>query len=462
LIPESPQYFALAKEDVPTIRLAPLPLPVPLGFSRKDELPSSFALLSISFREDPKGKQIADWLASYPPNIVSGVNIEGLILKARLLQGLGDDKEVFTGSILKSLSTSTQGEILNHMINLSKTMSTSAALAKAVSSGGPGEEESENEVTGAIRLQTLKEIDRGVCVVAESIEEGILLDSNTDLSVAQDDHVVEVCGANTAISLRQRLVSSAVVSEQLELPRRSIVWNRAFKRGSRHIQSRFRVGEIGGHPIIAETFSYEASTYDTESEGLSSTQLQQLKKMAAQLCHPKSENFHILPGLGFIHEKSTRSFSLLFELDTALRHGQCKNSVCFTTLSDYMSKQRRVPLGDRIQLAFTLAKAIENFHKVGWVHKSFKSSNVILLSQDQRTEDVAKLTVNLHHPWVFGFGYSRPEDGETDLKTDYSPENNAYMHPERWRKPLAKFSKAHDVYSLVSNSSALCKLFFSD
>ncbi|CAN9181102.1 unnamed protein product [Alternaria alternata] len=445
---ESPQYFPLAKDDLPTIRLAPLPSPVPAGFARKHEPPSSFALLSISFREDPKGKQLADWLASYPPNIVSSVSIEGLVLKARLLQGLGADKDIFTGSILGSLSNSTQGEILAQIKSLSHTMSTSDCLAQAIASDRLGAGNPGDQLADMVKAKTLSDIDQKVCALAETIEDGILLETDINLSCAEDDQIVAVCGADKTISLRQRLISSSFISEQLELPRRSIVWASSLRRGSRNTQSRLRIGRVNGHAIIAETFKYELLAHDVEAEGPLPNQLQQLKKMAAQLCHPKSNNFHILPGLGYIHEQSANSFSLLFDLATAIDSDQDKTGASFVTLLDHMSKQKRVPLGHRIRLAFALAEAMENFHKVGWVHKSFKSNNVVLFPKSPKRENSDEPMVDVDHPWLFGFEYSRPEDAETDLKTNYSAETNAYMHPERWGKPLARFSKAHDVYSL--------------
>lgn len=445
---ESPQYFTLANNDAPTIRLAPLPLPVPAGFSRKHELPSSFALLSISFREDPKAQQIADWLKSYPQNIVSDVSIESLILKARLLQGLTGDGQILTGSILGSLSASAQAEILDRIAKLSNAMLTSAFLAQTAPSSKTESGKLTEEVAGDIKLESLKDIDKSVCALTESIEEGVLLDPNIDLSIAQDDQIIAACGVDKAISLRQRLLSSSIISEQLELPRGSIVWDRSSNRGPRDMQSKFRIGKIQNHPVIAEIFEYELLTDNTESQEPSPTQLQQLKKMTTQLCHPKRTSFHILPGLGYIHERSAKSFSLVFELDMSFDSSQAKGGVSFATLSDYMSKQKRVPLGSRIQLAFTLAEAIENFHKVGWVHKLFKSSNVVFFYQKPESGNVNVPRVDIHRPWLFGFEYSRPEDAETALKTDYSVENNVYMHPERWGRPLAKFSKAHDVYSL--------------
>jgi hypothetical protein len=450
IIQESPQYFTLAKTDAPTIRLAPLPLPVPAGFSRKHEIPSSFALLSISFRDDPKAQQIADWLGSYAPDIVSNVNIEGLILKARLLQGLTKDDRILTGSILGELSAQAQTEILGRIAKLSSAMSTGAVLAHNATSTSSSSEESMKKMDTMMKSKILEDIDQSVNALTEGIEEGVLLDPNIDLSTAQDDRIISACGVDQTISLRQSLLNSSTISEQLELPRGSMVWDRSSKRGLQNAQSKFRMGRMYDQPVIVEVFKYDMLVVNTDSQELSPNQLQQLKKMSAQLCHPKRTSFHILPGLGYIHERSAKRFSLVFELEMPVDSSETSSSVSFISLSDHISKQKRASLGSRIKLAFALAEAIENFHRVGWVHKAFKSSNVMFFYQKADSSDAIPPKVEIYHPWLFGFEYSRPEDDETARNSDYSEENNVYMHPDRWGRPLVKFSKAHDVYSLVS------------
>lgn len=126
-------------------------------------------------------------------------------------------------------------------------------------------------------------------------------------------------------------------------------------------------------------------------------------------------------------------------------------------LLDLYKSQSRMPLGHRICLAHALAVALENFHRVGWVHKEIRSSNIFFIPGDQstvipgsaRTPSALAGSINLSTPWLFGFEYARSEDAGTKLEEDHNLTNNLYRHPFRWGRPRAKFTKAHDVYSLV-------------
>ncbi|KAF1353282.1 hypothetical protein BDV97DRAFT_396124 [Delphinella strobiligena] len=125
-------------------------------------------------------------------------------------------------------------------------------------------------------------------------------------------------------------------------------------------------------------------------------------------------------------------------------------------LLDLYKSQSRMPLGHRICLAHALAVALENFHRVGWVHKEIRSSNIFFIPGDQstvipgsaRTPSALAGSINLSTPWLFGFEYARSEDAGTKLEEDHNLTNNLYRHPFRWGRPRAKFTKAHDVYSL--------------
>lgn len=449
---ESPAYFTLAKEDLPTIRLAPLAAKIAPGFAQKPPPASSFALLSVSFTEDPTAHQLANWLKSYPPNTVSGVNIEALILRARFLEGLNEKHHPLQGSILGEVSPSAQAEIINRVSELSKVMMRSKILTQT--------EVALADTSGDLKAATLQSLNSKVADVSESVEKGILLDSNIDLTAAQDDSVVAACEVDQAISLRQRLLSSSSIPDRLDLPRGLITWD---KRGKGDGQSRLRTGIIEGRPIVAEIFNYQHLT-EANSNEPPPPMMMQFRKMVAQLCHPKQENFHILPCLGYTHAWSGKTLSLIFEVaggpwdsfDTQI--SQMNSSETSTRkpgaplmLSKYMSKQKRVPLGVRVKLAASLAKALESFHKVGWVHKSLKSDNIVFLPTDAD----ADATTLFDRPWLFGFEYSRAEVDGTLLHEDHSLSNNAYRHPERWGKPLSKFKKSHDIYSLVSTKLPL-------
>jgi serine/threonine protein kinase len=179
--------------------------------------------------------------------------------------------------------------------------------------------------------------------------------------------------------------------------------------------------------------------------------------MVTQLSQPKRTNFHILPCIGYFQERFATQFSVVFQLEERF----VKDSE--STLISLYSSIKRVSLGERVRLAYEIAVAVGNLHRVGWLHKELKSENILFFKIlprggiEESTSPAFKSSpsINFGLPWLFGFEYSRQEDANTYLESDYSPENNAYRHPERWGKPMVKFERSHDVYSLVRFSSSL-------
>lgn len=126
-------------------------------------------------------------------------------------------------------------------------------------------------------------------------------------------------------------------------------------------------------------------------------------------------------------------------------------------------RERIVSLGHRIRLAWALATATEHFHRVGWVHKGIRSSN-IAFSPETETKRPTPVVLDqsvdwqmsgsssfvgpfdMSRPFLFGFEYSRPECAGTNMGEDDSLQNNLYRHPDRWWRPAEVFETHHDVY----------------
>jgi len=119
-----------------------------------------------------------------------------------------------------------------------------------------------------------------------------------------------------------------------------------------------------------------------------------------------------------------------------------------------------------MEIAKILTTTYFRLHSVGWLHKSFRSENVLLFeSKDGNSYD-------LHTPYVCGFDFSR-QDSPTEL-TENVPstlierhqdhELSLYRHPDLQVNKLARvtnktddgthevnsfrFRKAYDLYSL--------------
>ena len=444
-----PVLFSLSKEDQPSIILKPRP---PHGFARKERPASSYLLLSVSLEDDPKGSQIATWLKSFPPKAVKGVDIEALVMQARRLEYLKDPELYFPGRILGKLSAPVQKEILDRCWGLSKVISDAVQITTDDSAGSLT-----NESKTLLAENAVKSIQEQVAGVCESVESGIVLDPGTDLAQALDDDVTKAVQANDTIDLRQYVLDDSPVPSTLEIAKGSVLW-----RGPRGT-SRFRYGTYSGKSVIVELYAYTLGSDDSSSLDKI---LKQIGKISGQLCRPKRPSFRILPCIGYIHVEHENKLGLVFEIDSG---DDTNNQLLPKAMSDlYGTKNKTIPLGKRALLAYTLAKAMENLHIVGWLHKNWTASNVFFspkhLSAGSTTDKEEPNNRNVEkldyiRPWIFGFGDSRHEEEDSYLNPDMTPENNAHRHPQRWQQPETKFQKAHDVYSLVPPPLSL---FFSE
>ncbi|KAF2726709.1 hypothetical protein EJ04DRAFT_452812 [Polyplosphaeria fusca] len=96
-------------------------------------------------------------------------------------------------------------------------------------------------------------------------------------------------------------------------------------------------------------------------------------------------------------------------------------------------------------MASCIAKAVEHWHTVNWVHQGICSHNIFLFTP---RESNTKTRYDFSSPFLQGFDFSRPnakpslENHVEDLKYD------VYRHPERQGPSREGHKKIHDLYSL--------------
>ncbi|OJZ83054.1 hypothetical protein ASPFODRAFT_306365 [Aspergillus luchuensis CBS 106.47] len=120
-------------------------------------------------------------------------------------------------------------------------------------------------------------------------------------------------------------------------------------------------------------------------------------------------------------------------------------------------------LEDRFAIAHCLALTILNVHGSLWLHKNIWSRGILLFeqTQDNGVELMSKLTLTttatsskggLRKPRLLAFlsdwGYARPVEGATDMRSDFEIEPNLYRHPDRQGDPNRPYSRLHDIYAL--------------
>lgn len=393
----------------------------------------------MSLSSDLTGLEIADWLKTAPPKAITAVTIEAVILRARALQHQLESNAFPPGSIFSKLPPSAQRGILRQIQELNSIMAITSETARG------GESISDNEAIS----RAYDSIHDAVSAVSSAIETPLLLDlTPDDLETALYDANTLAAGADNAIALRQSVLHMTAISDDYEIPREEVDID--------YEDSRFRLGRIKSRPIFAEFFSYDPNPKTGEPYSESD---QQVRKMTTLLCHPKRTSFHILPCLGFVHDKFRHQFGLVFETPV-----HSAPNTKFYSLSELYQTRKLLALSQRVHIAYNLIAAIENFHRVGWVHKGIRSDNILFLpSAYPLIEDLDEVCerddslgpVDLSMPWLFGFEYARAHDAGTLLEEDHTLQNNLYRHPSRWSRPIEKFTRAHDMYSLVSIAQAL-------
>lgn len=448
-VPETPQYADLARKNPRSIVLQPLRTLGNQGFVTK---PSSYLLLKVSLAEDPTGLRIAEWLKTHPPEGVTAVSVEALVLKARRLQGLVDRTAFPPGSFFGKLSEAAQKEILYRLQALDTVMYSADQSAQVATAA------SEAPTVGT----SFQALGQSVDAVCKAVETPIILDPQFgDHSELPKDalEVAAVADVQNILTLRQRLLHQSLIPRNLELPRELIY----FTRDTTESDVRFRTGTLktpirlnANQSILVESIPYQ--DWGATDNPTGSGEIQEIEWTVGLLASPKRVDYHILPCVGYINEPVHRRYGFVYEIAT-----DYDTKAGPVLLRELYKLIPIVPLGKRIRLAHELIATLENFHQVGWVHKHISSYNISFLPCAPRShpqhpsitsvsciKDLKTTDVDLASPWVFGFDVSRHGDKISHMREDHSQASNIYRHPDRWSKPQLKFIKAYDVYSLVS------------
>ncbi|KAL8958833.1 MAG: hypothetical protein Q9193_004184 [Seirophora villosa] len=405
--------------------------------------------------EDPTGLRIAEWLKTHPPDGVTAVSVEALVLKARRLQGLVDQTAFPPGSFLGKLSADAQKEILYRLQALDTAMYSADRSAQA----------SFAELEALPVRTSFQALGESVDAVCKAVETPIILDPQfgDHLELPKDAlDVATVADVQDVVTLRQRLLDQSSIPSGLKLPRELI----HFARGTTDSDTipRFRDGTLrtlrnlnANQTVLVESVPYQDWCATGSRAG--SDEIQEIEWTVGLLSSPKRIDYHILPCVGYIDEPVHRSYGFVYEI-AADYDNTIAGPVLLRELYEIKSI---VALGKRIRLARELIATLENFHRVGWVHKHISSYNVTFLPHAPQphpqhpsttcvsfTKNSRTNSIDLASPWLFGFDLSRHGDKTSQMREDHSQASNVYRHPDRWSKPKMKFIKAHDVYSLVS------------
>ncbi|CAG8973486.1 hypothetical protein HYALB_00002811 [Hymenoscyphus albidus] len=102
----------------------------------------------------------------------------------------------------------------------------------------------------------------------------------------------------------------------------------------------------------------------------------------------------------------------------------------------------RPTLNQRFRASLMLARAVQKWHSVGWVHQGISGPNIIFLT----IKETGK--VDYDNPFLQGFEFSRPSSDPSIGRPTDDVAFNVYRHPSRQGNSRKGHRKIHDIYSL--------------
>lgn len=150
----------------------------------------------------------------------------------------------------------------------------------------------------------------------------------------------------------------------------------------------------------------------------------------------KPEEFRVPDCVGYVKELVRNRFGLVYRA-----FEETANAVP-TTLWDTLRSQRKPSLSTRIEVARAISSSLWYLHATDWLHKSFRSDNIVLARFPRKSE-----------PHLVGFEYSRPANpGEVTEVGAGNLLHEFYRHPsiqfDSHRDGRGGYKKIYDIYSL--------------
>jgi hypothetical protein len=169
--------------------------------------------------------------------------------------------------------------------------------------------------------------------------------------------------------------------------------------------------------------------------------------LAELLCDEKPEGFRSPVCQGYVKTNpgdamfvEQAQYGIVFEK----QRPKLGSTVLLRTLKELLRLELKPSLSDRISLCVRLVECVSSFHAVNWLHKGFRSDNILFF----QTENTA---VDITSPFVTGFELSRPSDldGMTE-RPAFNPAQDIYRHPDaQSMQGGGKYRKEYDVYALA-------------
>ncbi|KAF2257628.1 hypothetical protein CC78DRAFT_538390 [Lojkania enalia] len=171
----------------------------------------------------------------------------------------------------------------------------------------------------------------------------------------------------------------------------------------------------------------------------------QVRNLAVLLTSEVGKTFRSLPCIGYLPWEEKERYALVYDIPDASTEDS-KAHWRMKSLYDLLSEQPILSLSRRYQIATGMAEVILQLHTAGWLHKSFRSDNIIFLSPTgSTTADFLNRS-----PYLVGYGYARPDTPDAAIFTqlpDTVLRTDLYRHPQARGIPRQRYQKRFDMYA---------------
>jgi hypothetical protein len=262
--------------------------------------------------------------------------------------------------------------------------------------------------------QIFELIDGGSSRLLRIFQDAVLMSHvSSDLASIEEamkDPASDLLQLKSQLGLRRIICGADISSSELSIPQPNGILEE-FKKYGEH-QSKSQTDEIAAR----------------------------LELLASVLKAEKPEEFRCLRLYKWKHLPLQRRFVYQFSIPN---HYQ-KLPITLNQAILSLRNRSRPTLEDRLAMAYRIAKAVQHWHRVDWVHQGISAHNVLFFRQQPETQT----SWSFKHPMLQGFDFSRPNAKPSLEHYVQSIEDDVYRHPERQGPSCDGHRKIHDLYSL--------------
>jgi hypothetical protein len=183
---------------------------------------------------------------------------------------------------------------------------------------------------------------------------------------------------------------------------------------------------------------YLPDKMDSETQ---QTVRRQQQTLSAFLSSFPDKSFRVPPHIGYMNYKEAGFnttwtwIGLVFEVPTGF------SAKAPETLRNIIRTSREPPLGQKFELAAALAQSLSIFHSANWLHKGFRSDNILFFDGDATAHEQYP---NIANPFITGFDVARQVNHVSTQQQPSGEGEYAYYNHPNVRHGA---SKAYDWYS---------------